>query len=77
LGRHIGRSVLQIAGGVMMLQRRELRWWILAFGIAIGILTDLRHVALLTLVITLLIAYIHMEARPQYRNGMTIPSPES
>jgi len=58
--------VLEIAGGVMMLQRRELGWWILAFGLAIGILTNLLHVAVLTLVLTLLIAYVHIEARPQY-----------
>lgn len=59
-------SVLDIVGGVLMLQRRELGWWILAFGITIGMLTDLLHVAVLTLAITLLIAYLHIEARPQY-----------
>lgn len=59
-------SVLEIAGGVMMLQRKQLGWWILAFGLVIGILSNLLGVAVLTLVITLLIAYIHVEARPQY-----------
>jgi len=59
-------SVLEIVGGIMMFQRRELGWWILAFGIAIGILSNLLHVAVLTLVLTLLVAYIHIEARPQY-----------
>jgi len=59
-------SGLEIVGGVLMLQRRELGWWILAFGIAIGLLTNLLHLAVLTLVITLLIAYLHIEARPQY-----------
>src|SRR6478672_9519469 len=31
-------SALEIAGGVLMLRRRELGWWILAFGITIGVL---------------------------------------
>jgi hypothetical protein len=59
-------SALEIAGGILMLQRRELGWWILAFGIAIGVLTNLLHVAVLSLVFTLLIAYIHIQARPRY-----------
>jgi hypothetical protein len=59
-------SILEIVGGFMMLQRREVGWWILAFGIAVGILSNLLHVAVLSLVVTLLIAYIHVEARPQY-----------
>ena len=59
-------SVIEIVGGIMMLQRRELGWWLLAFGIAVGILTNLLHVAVLSLVVTLLIAYIHIEARPRY-----------
>jgi hypothetical protein len=58
--------LLEIVGGFMMLQRREVGWWILAFGIAVGILSNLLHVAVLSLVVTLLIAYIHVEARPQY-----------
>jgi hypothetical protein len=59
-------SALEIVGGLLMLQRRELGWWILACGIAIGILSNLLHIAVLSLVVTLLIAYIHVEARPQY-----------
>jgi hypothetical protein len=62
----IGVSVLEVVGGILMLQRRELGWWILAFGIIVSILSNLLHLAVLTLVITLLIAYVHIEARPQY-----------
>ena len=59
-------SVLDIAAGILMLQRRELGWWILAPGLAVGLLSDLLHVAVLSLVVTLLIAYVHIEARPEY-----------
>jgi hypothetical protein len=62
----IAVSVAEIAGGVLMLQRRLLGWWILAFGLIIGLLTSLLHVAVLSLVLTLLIAYVHIEAKPHY-----------
>lgn len=56
----------EIVGGVLMLGRRQTGWWILAFGLAIALVSDLIGAALLSLVLTLLIAYVHVEARPQY-----------
>jgi hypothetical protein len=62
----IAVSVAEIAGGILMLQRRLLGWWILAFGLAVGMLTSLLHIAVLSLVLTLLVAYVHIEAKPRY-----------
>jgi hypothetical protein len=62
----IAVSVAEITGGVLMLQRRLLGWWILAFGLAIGLLSTLLHIAVLSLVLTLLIAYVHVEVKPRY-----------
>ncbi len=60
-------SALDRVGGVLMLKRSVVGWWILAIGIAIGLLTNLVHVAIVGLAISLLIAYIHIEVKPLYR----------
>ena len=60
-------SILEVVGGFLMLRRSLLGWWILAVGLAIGILTNVFHVAVFSLVISLLIAYIHIEVKPAYR----------
>jgi hypothetical protein len=60
-------GVLDIVGGYLMLQRRLLGWWILGLGIAISLVTNLLQVAILSLVILLLVAYIHIEVKPYYQ----------
>lgn len=63
----IATSALEVVGGVFMLRRRLLGWWILALGIAVSLLTNLLHVAIFGLIISLLIAYVHLEVKPLYR----------
>lgn len=78
LGTHIGllvssvfsivASILSIVGGYLMLKMRLTGWWILAAGFAINILSSLfgGPGAILSVVITLLIAYVHLEVKPRY-----------
>jgi hypothetical protein len=58
---------LEFVGGYLMLQRRATGWWILALGIVVSLLSNLVHGSILTLIILLLIAYIHLEVKPNYR----------
>ena len=60
-------SALALAGGWMMLQRKATGWWLLAFGYAINFLTSLFHVAIVSLIIILAFAYVHLEVKPNYR----------
>src|SRR5579872_422816 len=58
---------LEFVGGYLMLQRRATGWWILALGIVISLLSNLIHGSILTFIIVLLIAYIHLAVKPNYR----------
>jgi hypothetical protein len=58
---------LEFVGGYLMLQRRATGWWILALGLVVSLLSNLVHGSILTLIILLLIAYIHLEVKPNYR----------
>lgn len=60
-------SALDVLGGALMLRRRAAGWWILGIGIAISVLTNVVHVAIVGLAISLLIAYIHLQVKPLYR----------
>lgn len=60
-------AIAELVGGYMMLQRRATGWWILAAGIVIQLLSSLFHVGIIFLIIWLLIAYIHLEVKPNYR----------
>ena len=60
-------AILELVGGYMMLQRRATGWWILAAGIVVNLLDHLLYTSLLFLIIWLLIAYIHLEVKPNYR----------
>lgn len=59
-------SGLDVAGGWMMRQRRLTGWWLLAIGLVIGALSDVLHLALFSLLVTLVIAYIHLQVKPRY-----------
>jgi hypothetical protein len=59
-------SGLDVAGGWMMRQRRLTGWWLLAIGLVIGAISDVLHLALFSLLVTLVIAYIHLQVKPRY-----------
>jgi hypothetical protein len=59
-------TVIDIVGGVQMLKLRVTGWWIVAAGLVIYLLQDLLGGNLLGLLITLLVAYIHVQVRPRY-----------
>jgi hypothetical protein len=60
-------AAIDVIGGWMMLQRRLTGWWLLAIGYVIGMLSSLIHVSLLGLVFWLIIAYLHLQVKPNYR----------
>jgi hypothetical protein len=59
---------LEVAGGIMMLQRRATGWWLLALGMIVSLLSSLLHVSALGLIFWLLVAYVHLEVKPNYTN---------
>ena len=60
-------AALEVVGGYLMLQRRATGWWILAAGFVVSFLSNLVHGSVLTLILLLLIAYIHLAVKPNYR----------
>jgi hypothetical protein len=61
-------AALEIAGGIMMLQRKATGWWLLALGMIVSLLSSLVHVSVLGLIFWVLIAYVHLEVKPNYTN---------
>jgi len=59
-------TVLDIVGGYFMLQRKMTGWWLMTAALAVYLVQDLATGALLGLLITLLIAYIHIQVKPRY-----------
>src|SRR5579859_3268239 len=59
-------AALEVAGGFMMLQRKANGWWLLAIGMIVSLLSSLLHVSALGLIFWLIIAYIHLEVKPNY-----------
>jgi hypothetical protein len=60
-------AALELIGGYLMLQRRATGWWLLALGMVVSFLTNLVHGTILVLVFVALIAYIHLQVKPNYR----------
>src|SRR5579859_368272 len=60
-------SILEVIGGYLMLQRKATGWWLLAFGLVVSLLGSLIHGAVFSLVILLLIGYVHLQVKPNYR----------
>jgi hypothetical protein len=60
-------AALEVVGGYLMLQRRATGWWILAAGLLVNLLSNLLRGSILVLIIVALIAYIHLEVKPNYR----------
>lgn len=59
-------SVLDVVGGILMLKRKLTGWWLLAVGLAINLISGLLSVSIVGLVITLLVAYVHIQVKPRY-----------
>jgi hypothetical protein len=59
-------AAAEVAGGNLMRQMRATGWWILAMGLVISVLTSLVRVSAVSLVLTLLVAYLHILVRPRY-----------
>jgi uncharacterized integral membrane protein len=63
----IAIAALELVGGYLMLKRSLTGWWILGLSIALGAINNLFHVAILGLLISLAIAYVHIQVKPQYK----------
>ena len=61
-------SALEVASGYLMLKRRLTGWWLLAFGLALSLITNLFGRSILSIILVLLIAYIHLQVKPNYTN---------
>jgi hypothetical protein len=61
-------AALEVAGGFMMMQRRANGWWLLALGMLVSLLSSLFHISVIGLIFWLLIAYIHLQVKPNYVN---------
>ena len=58
--------VLVFVGGLRMRQGLLTGWWILAFGLALNVLTSIFSISILGLIITLAVAYLHLQVKPRY-----------
>ena len=59
-------AALELVGGYLMLQRSATGWWLLALGMVVSLLTGLVQGGLVTVVLVLLIAYVHLQVKPNY-----------
>jgi hypothetical protein len=59
-------SIMELVGGVRMRQFRLTGWWFLAGSMAIQALLDIFNLAILSLIIAILIFYIHLAVKPRY-----------
>ncbi|HEX2186366.1 MAG TPA: hypothetical protein VHN78_12760, partial [Chloroflexota bacterium] len=59
-------AALEVAGGYLMLKLRLTGWWLLAAGLVVSALNSLFSMSLFGLLITALIAYIHLLVKPRY-----------
>jgi len=59
-------SALELVGGILMRQMRLMGWWLLALGLILGVLNNLFSAGIVGLVVTLAIAYVHLQVKPRY-----------
>ena len=59
-------AALEVVGGYLMLQRKATGWWILGLGIVVSLLSNLVRGSILVLIVVALIAYIHLQVKPNY-----------
>lgn len=60
-------AAVDVAGGWLMVQRKATGWWLLAIGYVVGMLSSLVHGSVLGLVFWVLISYLHLQVKPNYR----------
>jgi hypothetical protein len=60
-------AALEFVGGYLMLQRRATGWWLLAVGLVVSFLSNLVRGSIIVLIFVALIAYIHLQVKPNYR----------
>src|SRR5437773_127691 len=59
-------NVLVFVGGLRMRQGLLTGWWILALGLALGLVTSLFSLQILVFIIILAFAYLHLQVKPRY-----------
>jgi hypothetical protein len=59
-------AALEVVGGYLMLKRRITGWWVLALGMVVSLLTNLFGRSIITIIVVLLIAYVHLQVKPNY-----------
>ena len=59
-------SAVDIAGGWLMLKRSLSGWWLLAVGLACGVLSGLLSFSIFGLVFSLAVLYLHLEAKVRF-----------
>jgi len=60
-------AVLDVVGGWKMVKRQATGWWLLALGYGIALVSSLFHVSILGLIFWLLLAYLHLQVKPEYK----------
>jgi hypothetical protein len=60
-------SALALIGGYQMLRFSSVGWWLLAVGLALSLLSGPAHGSILSLIVVLAIAYVHLQVKPNYR----------
>jgi hypothetical protein len=60
-------AALEVVGGYLMRKGSLTGWWILAIGIALSLLNNLFRISIFSFLITLLIAYVHLQVKPRYQ----------
>jgi len=59
-------SVLGIAGGYGMMQRKLTGWWLVAIGLTVNALASLFSAHLLNVLFLVAVAYLHLSVKPRY-----------
>jgi hypothetical protein len=62
----LATSAAAVVGGYLMLNRRSTGWWLLAAGLVLNLLSGLISLSVLSMLVAVLIAYVHLQVRPRY-----------
>jgi hypothetical protein len=62
----LGVSVMEVVGGFLMRSRRLPGWWLVGLGIVVNLVLGLMHVDAVGLMVSLLVAYLHLQVKPRY-----------
>jgi hypothetical protein len=57
-------SAVEVVAGYLMLKRRATGWWLMALGLVLSFLTNLFGRSILSLIVVVLIGYIHLKVKP-------------